>query len=253
MKRRTFTLLASLIPAGCGRISLSTSQRQATHSVVLVDTTVSMKQFRPQMIGTFSKIAGGLRPGDSLELYAVTENPMAEPPIAIIATPRFDSAQATPALYLAKTGPDVTRQTKEAVEKLKVFLDTPPSSAAALIDGLEVSARSFRSYPAPAKRLYLLTDLQEDYGYAQLSKGNLNKKSTEQIIESIKTEGRLPDLNSVEAYVIGSRIHRESPRMVEDQLEHFWIELFTACGAHTTPDHFGPYLRRFPASVSEAN
>jgi hypothetical protein len=250
MRKTIAALLAgAVLLSSCGN-----SEPPPSHIVIVIDPTISMKPFRARMLAEIAKLFGSLRGGDTCEVFVATENPMSEPPLAMIATSRFDPRIENSAVYKTRTGGELDQQVRAAYEKVKELFETEPASRAGLVDSFEVVSRSIRAHPSVAARVYLFSDLQEDQGYSELqAAGSLDQKGTEKIIGKIKSEGRLPALDNAEVWFVGPRIHKASPRTFEDQLERHWIRFVVSCSGRTSPDHFGPYLRGLAVSATTAH
>jgi hypothetical protein len=258
MPRRYFTLflaltlLLAMLDLGACQFQRKPSEGHA-FILTLIDHTKSMKDFGPQQVRDIAKIIASLNGGDMLQIYPINENPLSSPePIIVKLTP-YDPNRFNPVMYRRYIEKELARQAAEALAQVKARIFAQDlASDTALIDSLELAARAFRSPEARTathRRLVFLSDMWEDQrGKLRLPHENLTPKRVEMLLGKVTAGNRLPNLAGIDVWVAGARIHRDSPRDLEDGVEAFWMGAFARMGAVTYTERFAPSLREFPTN-----
>jgi hypothetical protein len=232
-------------------------QRQAPSDprfvVTLVDQSKTMTDFQLQQYADLTKIAASINGGDTLQIYPITENPLSSPDPISIALPPYDASRFNPSTYHNYIEAQAFNQAREALARAKATIfEQELTMDTALIDSLEVAARAFHSSAgrgASHRELCLLSDMREDqHDKIRFPREKLTANRITELLDILASEHRLPDLNGVQVWIAGARIHRDSRREFEDGVEAFWRAAFTRMGANAPVERFAPTLRDFPTN-----
>ena len=215
--------------------------------VVLVDQSASMLAYQEQQLADLKKLMGSLRGGDIVRIYPIDANPLsARDPIDLVVD-RYDPSRRNAESYKMYVKFEVPRRAAQTLEKVSTrIFGQKPASYTGIIDAIQLAALEFHSplaRPFLGKKLILLSDMWEDQGNIHLTPRTVSSTKLPRLLNQIRQQGRVSDLSGVEVWIAGARIHRDSPREFEDQLQFFWIKFFQMAGAATSSENFAPSLR----------
>lgn len=222
-----------------------------THTVVLVDLSPSMKPHRAVQLEAVKGIIEkwGQQPDQTVDIFGVDGNPMGGGPLGHIDRFPYDPASSNPVRYRVEGAALQKRHlgtVLPAIERAMAAEDAknkrnPELSQTCLVDALEVAARAFRRTDSQARQIVVISDAYEDCSQSvHLPREKLNKPKTEVLLRSLQAQGRIPQFRApTQVRFVGMRLG-SSPRLLDDQVEQFWIALLSRCGAEIKTDDFTP-------------
>ncbi len=111
-----------------------------------------------------------------------------------------------------------------------------------IMSALQVVERVFKSYPDLRRVLVVMSDMIEDSKFYNFYHENLTKNRIRKIIENEREQGRLPDLQNANVYVVGAMANNTNKFL---NIRNFWIDYFKACGANLTEENYGTAMIKF--------
>lgn len=249
--QRILVPAAALTLCGCHR---EPGAEPSRFVVVLVDHTASMVPHREQQMRDLAMVIASLEGGDTLEIYPITENPLSSPRAITMTLPAFEPSRMNTRTYGAYLEREANARGRAAIRAVrsKIF-GSPPSADTAILDSLDLAGRVFTSSAARShdkKELIILSDMWEDQrGGLHLARERLSPARMKALLDTLAASNRLSQLTGVHLWVAGARIHRESPRPVEDGIEAFWQAAFRRMGTEIRRERYAPTLRDFNTSA----
>jgi|YNPNPStandDraft_1061719.scaffolds.fasta_scaffold40250_2 hypothetical protein len=245
--RRVLLVLASLavavLPDGC-------SQKAPSWVVfVLFDISgsTSAPEIRQRYFRDFQKILEAMQGGGLLMCDVITENTLATSNPIEAFFPAYNPLIDNPLSHKKKLQ-KITEQM--LVEAKKLILETPPAPMTDLMNSFQLASKIFngeRCKGAGGKALVVFSDMIEQSRNYDFQKLRLTEERTQQIIETERRDGRLPNLSGVKVWVSGATAAKKggvSPKKIY-QIQNFWLHYFQACGADLTSERYATTLINF--------
>lgn len=218
---------------------------------VLFDLSASTANadVRGRYFEDYGKLMDKIEGGDTLVVDRITDNPLAQSTFPVNEVfPRMNSWTDNPLQFKHKK--KLQRERIDKVVKEMVDDLSQRYQNTSVIDALHLAQRVFATYPDGRHVLVLFSDMIEESPYYDFSKESLTERRINKIIENEKKEGRLPDLNGVEVWVVGAVAgyygRRMDPAKVR-QVQNFWLAYFEAAGADLPIERYGSGLIEPPA------
>jgi hypothetical protein len=144
-----------------------------------------------------------------------------------------------------------TTETRQKVETQAraILARTPAESGTDIHDGLRLAQRVFDAYPESGTRsLVLLSDMVERSPRLNVARPGFDDAAIEPTLDALASDGAIPELRGVSAYVIGAGAGANTAMPAERFLtiEHFWQAYLARAGADLPPARYGAALVRFP-------
>lgn len=221
------------------------SDRESKTVFVLFDLTASTKasEVRSRYFSDFQKLLGNMAGGDILVADRITDNPLAQSTFPVNET--FDAMNKwTDNPLQWKREAKERKERIESTVKEMVFDTKKRYRRTSIVDALHLAQRVFATYPNGRQVLVLFSDMVEESSYYDFTGETFDEPRIAQVLETERSEKRLPNLDGVQVYVIGASAgyySRMDPAKVR-QIQNFWFEYFQACGANLPMERYGSGL-----------
>ncbi|MCL6559724.1 MAG: hypothetical protein K6U74_13195 [Firmicutes bacterium] len=246
------TLVLSCL-AGCEKKQEKTETKAV---VVLVDLSESTRDLRNLYLESLKEVIGKIKPGDFFMVAKITASSVSEPEVPVKedfkVEPKDAAGRPTDNPLLVKK---ITKKAEEElkakkpqlIEKLKGVLlpgeeRREKVTNTDIMSSLAVAQNAFQNYQRDRKILVILSDMLEDSERYNFYRENFTPQRISEIISAEKTNGRLPDLNGVDVYVVAAT-KEQSNRFFD--VQKFWLEYFKACGARLARENYSSTLLKF--------
>jgi hypothetical protein len=215
--------------------------------VVLFDVSASTVETRERYLHDFEKhVLDKLQGGDFLIADLITENPLATRSYPIDEKfPAFNPVTDNRLTYEQEM-----QKRRERIKQVVKDLLQQSRKRTNLLDALAMVGKTFneqRCKGMPYKVLIVFSDMIEQSDQYDFASTKLTDARTRQIIETLRKQGRLPDLKGVKVWVAGATAAKQGGLKPDKiyEIENFWIEYFKACGAELTRERYAPVLVDF--------
>jgi len=210
-----------------------------------ISGSTSVPAIRRRYAEEFEKVLEAMRGGELVMGDRITENSLATANPFKVSFPAYHPLKYSRMTHqqAMKSASDEARQ---HVKKLlqKVSPRTDLMNAFQLADKV-FNGESCRS--AKGKILIVFSDMIEQSSRYDFTGIQLTPQKIQQIIESERKGGRLPNLKGVKVWVAGATAAMQgglsSAKIYE--VQNFWLAYFRACGADLTKERYGTTLLNF--------
>jgi hypothetical protein len=251
LRLRPILLILLMATASCfGSPGSQAACEPDTSALLLFDVSRSTvnPEVREGYLEDFDKVMESASDRWEVGADRIDENPLAHSEFPVdVCIPAFDAFEGDPLTHEEQVQ-RIRQDARAAVEDL-LALDGESVRGTAIMDSLHLAERFFASYPEAEKRyLLIFSDMVEVSDTYRFTPRNLRPADVAEFIESQREKGQLPDLTSVEAYVVGAGatagggVEGERFRAIQG----FWLAYFEATGANLPEFRYGSALVRFP-------
>ena len=132
----------------------------------------------------------------------------------------------------------------------KLLFERPPAPRTDLLNAFQAADKVFngeRCKAVPHKILVVFSDMIEQSSRYDFTRENLAEKRIQEIIQTLKRQKQLPNLQGVKVWVAGATAAVKgglNPKKIY-QIEDFWLTYFAACGADLTKERYFTTLINF--------
>ena len=226
--------------------------RQTPSCVIFVLFDISgstaIPKIRQRYFNDFQKILTALRGGELLIGDVITENTMATLSLPINESfPAYNPLAHNPLTHKR----EMEKAIKIAQEKAKkLLLESPPAPRTDLLNAFQAADKVFngeRCKAVPHKILVVFSDMIEQSSRYDFARENLTEKRIQEIIQTLKKQKQLPNLQGVKVWVAGATAAVKgglNPKKIY-QIQDFWLAYFAACGADLTKERYSTTLLNF--------
>jgi hypothetical protein len=246
-------LFFTLTVTACDKLGLEEEKTTTKTVVILCDFSGSTKDVRPLYLETFTRVLQSINLGDAIVLAKITDASITEPemPIqesfkAITRNPITDNnlkknkeeKQAKAQLEQKKN--DMLAKAKETL--IPTGLPDKKILKTDIMSSLLVAEKVFSNFHRDKNVLLICSDMIEDSSRYNFEKAKLNDQKIQEIINKEKSEGRLPNLNGDNVYVIAAGKSNSDMFLA---VQKFWLSYFNETGAQLPKEHYGSTLVSF--------
>ncbi|MFN3422719.1 MAG: hypothetical protein ACK40X_13455 [Armatimonadota bacterium] len=231
---------------------LAPKSEKAPTCVILVLFDISGSTAIPEMrhryFNDFQKILAEVRGGEILIGDVITDNTLATLSYPINEVfPTYNPLVDNPLTFKRKMKQAVETAKKKAK---KLILEHPPASRTDLLNAFQAADKVFngeRCKNASHKILVVFSDMIEQSDRYDFTGQRLTEKRIQEIIDTLKKQNQLPNLQGVKVWVAGATAAIKgglSPQKIYE-IENFWLRYFQACGADLTKERYSTTLINF--------
>ncbi len=180
-------------------------------------------------------------PGDALVAIRVTDSSLTEWKTVTIELTRFDPTRENMLVAAGKAA----KELDGAEQKIEDFVRDQREviKYSKIMDALSLAASNFKALKRDRNVLVVFSDMVEESDHYNFAKQPLSDARAQQIVESEKQNGRVPDLKGVKVYVYGAGVGEYAKKLSSQQfrgIESFWLAYFKASGADLPAERYLP-------------
>lgn len=232
-------ILALLLAAAVASCSRSGEEKAAIQNkIVLVLFDLSESTNKPEIRRAYAEnflvILSRIAHGDALVAGWITERSGAELVLPVNRSfPAFAPGTDNPLLIQAwkgKADSALGVETQKIHHLIDSLLQNPSRRVlnTDILSSLDIANRVFRNFAQARKILVIMSDMIEDSPSYNFERENLTPERINRIIDTAKSEDRIPNLQAVRVYVAGASA-ADIRRL--NQIRDFWSTFFQKTGA----------------------
>jgi len=233
---------------GCSAIKESKTSYCAIFVLFDISGSTMNPEIRKRYFNDFQQILTKLRGGELLMGNAITENKLAILSLPINEIfPAYNPLVDNPLTHKRK----MEKAIKIAEGKAKTLLfERPPAPRTDLLNAFQAADKVFngeKCKAVPHKILVVFSDMIEQSSRYDFTRENLTGKRIQEIIQTLKRQKQLPNLQGVKVWVAGATAAAKgglNPKKIY-QIQDFWLAYFAACGADLTKERYFTTLLNF--------
>lgn len=226
------------------------AQQHASAVFVLFDVSGSTSAPRTRQLyfQDFTTILGALDGGDKIMGDVITDNTMATSTYPIRQSlPEYDILRYSRLTY-QEALKKAEQQLRTQGDKLILHSSSTPSTD--LMNAFQLADKMFNGddwHTMSHKVLVVFSDMVEQSHHYDFTGENLTAERIQQIIDTERAGGRLPNLKGVKVWIAGATLEGTyglDPLKIY-QIQNFWLNYFQACGADLNESRYATRLINF--------
>lgn len=243
----TALLVCASAFSGCSEV-VGTTPRGGKVVMVLFDVsdTTLDEGVRRAYLKDFRRIIDKVGPGDVMVADLISADPLSTSSFPINEEfPLFDPLSDNKLVYEKRVA-GLREGVLDKAEKL-LFANRGSVKLTKILDSLQLAGRVFETYKRDKRSLVIFSDMIEESDRYNFQRQPLTAKSINDIVQSERRAGRLPNIAAASVYVVGAAAGggpaSSSQRFTD--IQNFWAAYFEAAGAVLPRARYGSSLLAF--------